>query len=96
MVLDAFPVVEKILANPSNNGAESVQLNCSWVYNGNSSLVEFRVRWIGDKEDTKRRIERDFDGMEQREYFYDFQWSDGNGNFRDSPTTYGYQFNKEV
>ncbi|XP_028411934.1 von Willebrand factor D and EGF domain-containing protein-like [Dendronephthya gigantea] len=96
---DAIPVVDKIVANPNNDGKENVQLNCSWVYNGNSSLVEFKVRWIGDKNDPERRIERDFDGMSKREFFYDFELSDGMGGFIEhgkQPSPQWYKFNTEV
>ena len=66
------------------------------MYNGNSSLVEFKLRWIGDKNDTERRIQKDFDGMDQREFFYDYERSDGNGGLAENRSSNGYKFNKEV
>ena len=89
--------MESITASPSNdNKNESVRLKCSWVYNGNATLVKFKVRWIGDEMDIKRRIQKEFTGSERREYFYHFQWSNETGHFLPAPTQDGYQFNKEV
>ena len=67
-----------------------VRLKCVWEYDGNSSFVEFDVRWIGDEFNRNRQINKTFNGNDEREYLYEYQFAFGLYDNRN------YEFNKEV
>ena len=70
-----------------------MRLKCSWEYDGNASHVEFHVRWIGDEMNPNRRIDKMFNGTDEREYLYQHENVGRTGPPVDS---HNYAFNKEV
>ena len=88
------PSVKAISASVLDEDTEYVRLKCVWAYDGNASLVEFHVRWIGNESDPKRQINKKFNGTDKKEYLYEHEYA-GKGLF-DPPDHHDYAFNNEV
>ena len=56
--------------------------------------MEFHVRWIGDKLDSKRQINKTFAGVDERQYLYENQFAGKQPG--EQPDPHGYALNKEV
>jgi hypothetical protein len=88
------PNVASISASVLDEDTAYVQLKCVWKYDGNASLVEFDVRWIGDEFDKIRQINKIFNGDDEREYLYEHQYAGKEPH--ELPDPRNYAFNKEV
>ena len=68
-----------------------MKLKCVWEYNGkHENYVQFHVRWFGDENDRKHKIDKKFDGTAKKELLLEWELSNGIQNKS------GYQFNKQV
>ncbi len=92
--LGIVPKVKAILSSVLDEHTEFVRLRCVWDYDGNASLVEFHVRWIGNESDPQRQINKMFSGTDEREYLYEHEYA-GKGEL-DPPDNHDYTFNEEV
>ena len=94
-VIGVVPNVKSISASIVEEKTENVQLKCVWNYDGNAALVEFQVRWIGDKLNVERQINKTFSGTGKKEFLYKQEHVGRDPNTGQSDS-HGYAFSTEV